>query len=359
MGARRGWVTGALAGIVALGLALAVIFYAGKSDFVKSRAQNTFDTSNMRIGLWKGALQQWQLEPIIGTGSGTYRYFGRFFREASMQQDPLYAHNDYIHLLAEYGLVGVVGMALFPGVHLWHGTRNFRRLGPLRVGVSQQVLGNSLALNIGALAAVASFLAHSVVDFNLHIPGNLLVMAFVFGLLANDGALREPERPGQEPNDWWWRLLLPGLGVVLLVFSVQLFPGEYFSERARVAVRDERGGLGLMNALHGLRTDPENPDLHYYLGQARMILGRSMDEPEAAASFYESGIASLAAARSIAPRDEVYALGLAAALDRAGRFEEAEWIYYETFPLDPKSRAIRRAYDFHLAQWQNSGTGPG
>ena len=345
------------AGIVAVVLlGVSVVAAVKKSPFLTQRAQNTFDIENMRGDLWRGALTQWRLQPIFGTGSGTYLYYGRFFRTDRVQQDPTYAHNDYLHLLAEYGVVGTCGMALFLGIHLWHGVRIFGRLGIKRVAVSQYRLSNALALNIGALAAVASYLAHSVVDFNLHIPGNLLLMAFVFGLLANDGAVREEEAATTLPNDWLWRLALPLLGAALTLQSARLLPGEYFSERARIGVRDGLGGLGVRNALRGLSYDPQNPDLYYHLGQARMLLGRQMDEPEAAFSFYEEAIQALQRARSIAPDDEVYALELAAALDSAQRFEEAEWQFYLTFQLDPKSASIRRSYDYHLKRWIESGS---
>lgn len=341
--------------VVALLLTLVVVVSVKRSSYLTHRAQNTFDVHNMRADLWRGALQQWKLEPIFGTGAGTYLYYGRFFRTERVQNDPIHAHNDYLHLLAEYGLVGALGMTLFLGAHLWHGMRNFIRLGPRRVAVSQLTPSNALALNVGALCAVASYLAHSVVDFNLHIPGNVLLMAFVFGLLANDGLVRETAPTKRLPSRWWWRVVLPLLGVALLVKCARLFPGEYYCERARTSVRDGRGAFGIMYAQRGLRHDPENPDLHYRLGQARMLLGSQMEDLEAAASFRQEGIEALQRARSIAPSDEVYALELASALDRAQRFQEAEWVYNDAVRLDPNSTSIRRYYDLHLQRWRRSG----
>src|SRR5205085_6982397 len=164
--------------------------------------------------------------------------------------------------------------------------RTFRRLGPQRVAVSQQLLSNALALNIGAISAVASYLAHSVVDFNLHIPANLLLMAFIFAILANDGVSRENLPEAKWPNKWWWRFMLPILGGILIAQSVRLLPGEYYSERARVAVRDGRPAVGVMFALRGLKYDPANPDLYYRLGMARNSLGNAMENAEARNSFY-------------------------------------------------------------------------
>lgn len=340
---------GTLAAIVLSGL---VIYSISKSPFLSDRAQNTFETTNMRVDLWRGALQQWKLQPLFGTGSGTYLYYGRFFRTDRVQLDPIYTHNDYLNLLAEYGLVGGVGLALFLGVHLWRGGQSFTRLGPKRVAVSQRILSNALALNVGAIAAVASYLAHSVVDFNLHIPANLLLMAFVFGILANDGVVRESEPSAPTFGDTRWRLALPVLGMILIVQCIRLLPGEYFSERARMAVRDWQPGLGIRYALAGLNYDSQNPDLHYHLGAARMQFGGAMEDPAATASFTSAAILALEKARTLAPQDEIYALELASALDSAERFDEAEWVFYEALQLDPKSTSLRLYYERHLELWR-------
>lgn len=348
------WSLGGLTILAAVLLSLGVTAAVKKSSYLTSRAENTFELTNMRLYLWRSALQQWRIEPVFGTGSATYLYYGRLLRDERVQEDPIYAHNDYLNLLAEYGAAGAVGLVIFLGIHLFCGFRTFKNLGPRRVAASQRLLSNGLALNIGALTAVASYLAHSALDFNLHIPGNLLLMAFVFGLLANDGMLRENEINATVPNKWWWRFCLPLLGAALLVQSVPLFPGEYFSERARAAVRDGQGAVGVRFALQGLEYDPQNPDLYLRLGMARNIMGQQMENPEARTSFLVQGIVALQRARDLAPRDEVYALELAAALDRSKRFEEAEKVYNEAIKLDPNSHSIRRYYESHVDRWQRS-----
>ncbi len=346
------WKIGGAGALAAIVFSLLTIHFMGKSPFLSNRAQNTFETTNMRVDLWQGALQQWKLQPIFGTGSGTFLYYGRLFRTDRVQQDPIYTHNDYLNLLAEYGLVGGLGIVLFLGVHLWKGAGSFARLGPKRVAVSQRVWSNALALNIGAIAAVASYLAHSALDFNLHIPGNLLLFAFVFGILANEGGARDTEPSTPALHDTLGRLALPLLGAVLLVQCVRLLPGEYFSERARMAVRDQQPGLGIRYARAGLRYDPQNPDLYHRLGAARVQFGHAMGDPAAAASFRNEAIQAFGQARALAPQEEIYALELASALDAAGRFEEAEGVFYETLQMDPKSISIRRYYEHHLELWR-------
>ena len=351
------WKIGGAGAAAAIVAGLAVFYGVGKSQFLSGRAQNTFETTNMRLELWRGALEQWQLNPIFGTGSGTYLFYGRVFRTESVQLDPVHVHNDYLHLLAEYGVLGALGMLLFVGVHVWRGAYNFRRLGPKRVAMSPRLLSNALALQVGGLAAVSSYVVHSVVDFNLHIPANLLLLAFVFGLLANDGVLRESAPAvAAARGHLWWRWTLPVLGVILLVQSARLLPGEYFAERARQAERDGKFVAAIGFAHKGLEWDPKNPDLHFYLGLARQSQGDRMSDGRARASFYTEAIKAFEQARSLVPQEKLYVLELATALDAMGRFEEAEWAFYDALQLDPKSISLRKYYEWHLRLW--AGTAP-
>src|ERR1700730_4423671 len=259
----------ALAAMVILG----TVFFFQRNDFLRSRVGNTFDTQNMRVDLWKAAVEQWKLQPVIGTGSGTYLYYGRQFRSDRMQLDPVRAHNDYLDLLAEYGLVGAACFLIFLVLHLQNGSKNLKRLGPKRVGISVRLLSNGMALQVGAIAAVSAYIVHSVVDFNLHIPANVLLLAFVFGILANPGSQRQNDFSAATGSLVWWRLLLPVIGVIVVIQCIRLLPGEYFAERARKALRDKHAGTAIRFALRGLETEHTNPNLYDYLGSAQIERG--------------------------------------------------------------------------------------
>jgi O-antigen ligase len=344
---------GFVAAIVIVGLSA---FLIQKSDFLSGRAQNVFEKSNMRIDLWEAALQQWRLNPVLGTGSGTYRFYGREFRTARMQLDPVQVHNDYLSLLAEYGLLGAGSFAVFLFFHLRRGWRDFRRLGPNRVRVSLRLLSNGLALNIGALSAVSAYMVHSIFDFNLHIPANVLLLAFVFGILANSGVQWEPELPPADVSVVLWRLTLPIIAIVLVVQGARLWPGEYFTERSRTALRDYHPAVSISYALQGLKHEKRNPNLYFYLARARMLQGSAMANPRAAGSFYRADLAAAAAGHALAPRDETFLLELAFADDALQRFAEAEWRYSQARALDPRSTSIQGYYEGHLESWRKAGS---
>ena len=351
-GARIFWSIGGI-GIVAavvVGISAALLVY--KSDFLMNRAQNTFDTTDVRIDMWKAAVHQWELRPILGTGSGTYLYYGRMFRTEQMQKDPVYTHNDYLQLLAEYGVVGGALFLFFLGAHFRNGWRNFQRLGPKRVAVARSLLSNSMALNLAAIAAVSAYTVHSFVDFNLHIPANVLLLAFVFGILANAGTQRGEKLLAPNVSMLAWRLALPIIGLIVAIQCLRLLPGEYFAERARTAQRDNHPESAIVFASRGLATEQKNPNLYHYLGSAEATRCDSIADLHARMTCYEKAIAAFEKARTLAPQDQTFLLPLASTYDTMGRFAEAEWMWEEALRLDPRSTSLNEVYQGHLGRWQ-------
>jgi O-antigen ligase len=350
------WRIGGLSAVAAAIIGIAAIFFVHKSDYLTGRAQNVFDVRNIRIELWQATIQQWKLQPLFGTGSGTYLYYGRQFRTEGMQLDPVRAHNDYLDLLAEYGLVGAAGFLLFLAFHLRNAWKNFKRLGPKRVAVSARLLSNGMALQIGAIAAVSAYVVHSIFDFNLHIPANVLLLAFVFGILANPGSARLCDGPPSMGWFVWWRFLLPVIGVIVVIQCFRLLPGEYFAERARTALRDNHAGTAIRFAERGLETEKKNPNLYDYLGSAQLERGDARTKPEERAWFYHEALSPFRNARRLAPLDENFDLQLGYTYDLLGRFPEAEWMFYEAQRLDPKSISTKRYYERHLKRWRDAGS---
>lgn len=350
------WRMTAIGAAIAIVIGIGVTFLISKSDFLTGRAQNVFDTRNMRVELWHAALEQWKLAPVVGTGSGTYLYYGRQFRSPNMQFDPVRAHNDYLDLLAEYGAVGVALMAIFVLVHLGAGWKDLANSGHRREsGSAARSLSNGLALQLGAVAAVSAYIVHSIFDFNLHIPANVLLMAFVFGIVANPGSNRNQASVRPQWFDLVWRLVPAAIAVVIAIQCVRLLPGEYFAERARLALRRQHAGTTIRFVERALETEQKNPNLYDYLGGAQLMRGDARSKPDERAWFYRRALEAFHNGRKLAPRDEDFPLQLGNVYDKLGRFEEAEWMYYEALELDPNSIWAHHFYNDHLELWRSGG----
>ena len=336
------------------GTTLLVMF---KSDLLKDRVGKVYDPSNMRLLLWQAALRQYHLNPAIGTGSGTYLYLGRQLRSPLVQNDPIHVHCDYLELLAEYGIAGSVLAALFIAAHLRGGFKGLGEIVRTKLEPAWETSSNEASLVIGALAAIIALLAHSVVDFNFHIPANTLVAAFLFGILARParGSNAGSESPGRERRGRWLGCFVPLLGGAVIALVWWRMPGEYFAERARVALRNKQYLESQKFAEAGLAYERQNPDLYYYLGEATS--GRSFEEPEPMISHVlkETSAEAFAEGLLLFPQDTRLLLRFGQALDALRRYQEADSIFQRAIANDPNFVNVYAFYGYH---WLTQGRLP-
>ena len=111
--------------------------------------------------------------PVAGTGLGTLQSVYPKYETLYDGKIVNHAHNDYLEALAETGLLGGACCAWFLVLLISRGLK--RALNPENTFAG--------ALHTAGLIGCLGFLAHSVVDFNLHIPSNVLLF-FLLSLLA-------------------------------------------------------------------------------------------------------------------------------------------------------------------------------
>lgn len=347
---RRGWVLPALfAGVFATSLvAGAGVMAMLRNEGLRAKLYTMYDPKNMRLMLYSAALKQHSLSPAIGTGAGTYIYFGRQFRDPFVQNDPIHVHSDYLELLAEYGYAGIGLAVIFLGVHGYSGLRGFSRSVRRRSQDHWSVQDNDLALSIGVPAAVAALLAHSLVDFNLHIPANALVYAFFLGILASPASGEDQQAVLSSA----WRFLAPATAVLLLVFGIPLVRSEYHGELARIALRDRGYETALAESEQAIATDRKNPELYYYRGEAKHFLALAATDPRRAAELHASAADDFAQGLVLFPQDVRLLLKLGRTLDNLGRFPEAAAIYDQAVKADPNFGNVYANLGLH---WQLRG----
>jgi O-antigen ligase len=134
-------------------------------------------SSDMRTGMWRDALGVIKAFPLSGCGLGAYgSCFPRFQVVAPMTTID-FAHNDYLQYLAELGAPAFLAGLLF-------------MLGIFRRAVRSAMNESSDDRRYVALACAGSFAAigmHSLVDFNLYIPANAMLLAWIAGIAAAAG----------------------------------------------------------------------------------------------------------------------------------------------------------------------------
>ena len=137
-------------------------------------------TSAGRITLWEQAIGVVGRYPVVGCGLGGFESAFLRFKMGWGLLIGDYAHNDYLQLLAELGVVGfAIGAVLLGGVSI----RVMRRAAEA---------SETRWLALGCVASLTAIAVHSFVDFNLYVACNAAVLAWICGLSASLGASMEP-----------------------------------------------------------------------------------------------------------------------------------------------------------------------
>jgi O-antigen ligase len=121
--------------------------------------------------------------PILGWGLGTfpvvYPEFRTFYTNFFVNE----AHNDYLQLLVEMGLLGF-GTMLWFLVTLY--TRAFKKI----THWTSEISG---AVTLACVLGLSGILVHSAVDFNLQIPANAALF-YVWCTIAASEPFARPAR---------------------------------------------------------------------------------------------------------------------------------------------------------------------
>jgi O-antigen ligase len=154
---------------------------------MKSVANARTDSSgSFRLDTWRQTLAMAGESPWLGQGMGSFHDAFPRYKQGYGFERVEHAENEYLEMLAEGGLVGLglslLGVLLLVGA-AWRG---------LRAAEADPVLRG---LGVGALAGLAALSVHSAVDFNLRVPSNALVAAFLVALTAAASGTRPLRAP--------------------------------------------------------------------------------------------------------------------------------------------------------------------
>jgi O-antigen ligase len=128
--------------------------------------------------------------PLFGAGLGTLASVYPAFEKIATSGHLSHAHNDYLEYLSEIGILGMI--LLFGGILFMVGSSFII----WRVRRNPEVKG----LALGGIVAVISILIHSITDFNLHIPANMLLFAIVLPLTMVTAFYKKRETSAKTEN---------------------------------------------------------------------------------------------------------------------------------------------------------------
>jgi O-antigen ligase len=161
-------------------IAFSFLIWVGH-DTIFDRLSDPSSPTSTRVNLYLDTLNIPNDFPVFGTGFGTFQYIYRKYKTVDDQFLYEHAHNDYLEILSDLGLIGflivLVGIVLFLRKIL---LRWIERRDPYAKWIT-----------LGGVCGVFAILGHSLVDFNLHIPANALFLSIILGLIFNAVHLRK------------------------------------------------------------------------------------------------------------------------------------------------------------------------
>ena len=146
--------------------------YLGVSDVRGAEITDANFAVLERVAHWQAAWQMWTDHPWLGVGIGNYE---SVYPRYALPQWPLalgHAHNYYLNIAAETGVIGLGAYLLLWGVALFQAWRAARCASGWELGIALGVLGVLIHLSV-----------HNFVD-NLYVHGMYLQLAVLLGLVA-------------------------------------------------------------------------------------------------------------------------------------------------------------------------------
>jgi O-antigen ligase len=177
-------VRAALALALVIGILGGTLFFGGEeslSRFVGS--VNTEDPTTGRAHFWSVTLDIIRAHPFVGTGLGAFGvvYTGYDSNNGLYRLEQ--AHNDYLQILSDGGVVGAA-LGLFFIVMLF------------RMGFERRETRDNFRRGVatGALAGCFAVLVHSFFDFTLHTTSNALLFLVLAALATVNGRVEHVEQ---------------------------------------------------------------------------------------------------------------------------------------------------------------------
>ena len=140
-------------------------------------------SGDIRSYINRDGLRMFLKKPVLGWGLGTfpviYPQFRTFYTNFFVNQ----AHNDYLQLLVEMGLLGFATMVWFVATAY---ARAIKKIGDWTGDISG-------AVTLACMLGLTGILIHSAVDFNLQVPANAALF-YVMCTIAASEPLAQPAR---------------------------------------------------------------------------------------------------------------------------------------------------------------------
>jgi O-antigen ligase len=296
------------------------------------------------------------IDPWFGTGANSFQLISLKYRSGVFWGQHVYAHNDWLQLLLDYGIFGLILGLLFVGWHLFTGFRGAILLSECCTDSPTLPQGGRLALLSGSIGAISGTLFHAFFDYNLHSAAVVLPLAACFGVCSASWKRMPGEFVLSEgrPNivATFSRILLFFTGAVVSVSAAISLPLEAAVWRLDASI--QKADTVQIERIVDLWDDDAPTHSRFSELAGRYFLRKGLSgkgtthrlrDFRRGADFYRRSLVGR-------PNDPRLMRNFALCLDFTGRAEEARRMHLRSLALDPLNR---EAYEYLAAHFFLTG----
>lgn len=224
-----------VAGLGALPCADQQLLDEGRGDtalqraFLRTRAIRLDDRSlGVRRIMWRATARMIAAHPLTGVGAGSWEVQVPKYQEPSQPvETDYYAHNEFLQLLAEYGLVGIVFLVQL-GRYLARATVETW---------SKPAETAAAGWRLTALCSLLALLTVSNLGFPWHMPATGAIFALCLGVLAGSDSQAGPRRSGARFFRWPAAWRSPALLIAACATAAALYASRQAAQAELKLVR--------------------------------------------------------------------------------------------------------------------------
>ena len=229
---------------------------------------------------WLIGLDMFKDSPLVGVGLGNYKLNFLPYKVAFLQGEradmfdeyiprAAQAHNEYVQVLAETGILGLLSVAASIALLVWSFWVRMRR------AESEDAKLDLLLLACG----IATFLAHAFVSFPAHLPASTLALVVFVGL-AFSRVYGDRFVGTFSLSGWWMRGAVVAVAVLSLVvsgFAISDLSADMLMAEGQIQFQlgNHRGAEALFQ--QSLKYDFAPRQTYFHLALTQIQLGRIDD----------------------------------------------------------------------------------
>ncbi len=233
---------------------------------------------DVRLGYWKSVPSMVKDYFLLGSGPGTFGTIYSKYR-LLLGRETQMAHNNYLQVLVETGVVGLLAF-------LWIWIRFLKR------GYKLIIIGEEdRILILGCFAGVIGFMIHSFVDFGFYVPGITMIVLVFLGLIEvreNLPPFRFSVRKGMK---WFLTIVILTLTVCMMWAVRRPMLGERCFGHSLVYAKKGEIDKSISLLKRAVEYCPRHAKYHFQLGllyegkKGRIWLDRAIESHEIAVEY--------------------------------------------------------------------------